>query len=79
MRKEGIINKLSSLFGGDVSKYREFDLLLWELYVRKQQLVNDVGHNIVKTIEGSTEFYVNLGGKKGQKPPEKKIEDKEIK
>jgi len=79
LRKEGIINKLSSLFGGDVSKYREFDLLLWELYVRKQQLVNDVGHNIVKTIEGSTEFYVNLGGKKGQKPPEKKIEDKEIK
>jgi len=79
LRKEGIIDKLSSLFGGDDSKYRGVDLLLWELYVRKQQLVNDVANNIVKTIEGSGEFFVNLGVKKGQKPPEKKIEDKQIK
>lgn len=79
LRKEGIIDKLSSLFDGDDSKYKEFDLLLWELSVRKQQLVNDVGHNIVKTIEGSEEFFLNLGSKKGQKLPQKKIEDDQIK
>jgi|GEM_PF-2056359 len=67
LRREGIIDKLSSLFGEDDSKYREVDLLLWELYVRKQQLVNDVGNKIVKTIEGSEEFFINLGLKKGQK------------
>jgi hypothetical protein len=68
LRREGIIDQLSSFFSGDDSKYKEVDLLLWELYVRKQQLLNDVGNKIVKTIEGSEEFFINLGLKKGQKP-----------
>jgi ATP-dependent protease ClpP protease subunit len=79
LRKEGIIDKLSSLFEGDDSKYKKFDLLLWELYVRKQQLVNDVGNQILKTIEGSEEFIINLGIKKGQILQQKKNEDAQTK
>jgi hypothetical protein len=34
--------------------------------VRKRQLVNDPGNNIVKTIESTEEFFINLGMKQGQ-------------
>lgn len=63
--KERIIESLEKLFD-DTKKYKIFDTLLWELYVRKRQLVNDSGNNIVKTIESSGEFFVNFGMKKGQ-------------
>ena len=62
---EKIIDRLET-FTEDKNKYKEFDLLLWELYVRKRQLVNDLGNNIVKTIEEAEEFIVNSGMKRGQ-------------
>ncbi|MFH1325937.1 MAG: hypothetical protein ABIH48_00520 [Candidatus Falkowbacteria bacterium] len=72
--KEKIIDKLDNLFDTK-SDYEDFDLLLWEFYVRKRQLLNDPGNNIVKTIEEREEFFMNFGMKKGQiKTPPKKEE-----
>ena len=62
---EKIIERLENLFE-DKKKFKTFDNLLWELYVRKRQLVNDPGNNIVKTIESTEEFFVNFGMKQGQ-------------
>ncbi len=68
LRTEKIIERLEDIFE-DKNKYKTFDNLLWELYVRKQQLVNDPGNYIVKTIESTEEFFVNFGMKRGQKKP----------
>jgi len=71
LQTEKIIERLEDLFE-DKNKYKSFDNLLWELYVRKKQLVDDSGNNIVKTIESTEEFFVNFGMKRGQskKPPQ---------
>jgi hypothetical protein len=66
LRTEKVIERLEDIFE-DKNKYKAFDNLLWELYVRKKQLVNDPGHYIVKTIESAEEFFVHLGMKRGQK------------
>lgn len=71
LRIEKIIERLEDLFE-DKSKYKIIDNLLWELYVRKKQLVNDPGNHIVKTIESAEEFFINLGMKRGQKKPPQK-------
>ena len=71
MRTEKIIECLENLFE-DKNKYRTFDNLLWELYVRKKKLVDDPGNYIVKTIESAEEFFINFGLKKGQKKPSRK-------
>lgn len=71
LRVEKIIERLEDLFE-DKSKYKTIDNLLWELYVRKKQLVNDLGNHIVKTIENAEEFFINLGMKRGQKKPSQK-------
>ena len=77
LRKENVIECLDSFFEDDIdkAKYKNFDNLLWELYVRKRQLLNDTGHQIVKTIESSDDFFINLGMKSGQKntPPEEEV------
>ncbi len=65
MQTEKMIERLENLFD-DKNKFKTFDSLLWELYVRKRQLVNDPGNNIVKTIESTEEFFVNFGMKQGQ-------------
>lgn len=64
---EGVINKAEDLMTAE--NYVTFDLLMWELYVRKRQLLNDAGHRIVKTIESSNEFFTNSGRKIGQPIP----------
>lgn len=66
LRTEKIIERLEVLFGNKAD-YNIFDNLLWELYVRKKQLVNDTGNHIVKTIESIEEFIVTFGTKRGQK------------
>lgn len=71
LRTEKIIERLEDIFE-DKNKYKTFDNLLWELYVRKKQLVNDPGNYIVKTIESTEEFFVNFGMKRGQKKPYQK-------
>ena len=71
LQTEKIIERLETLFE-DKNKYKTFDNLLWELYVRKKQLVNDSGNYIVKTIESAEEFFVNFGMKRGQKQPSPK-------
>lgn len=78
LRTEKIIQRLENLFG-DAHKYKAFDDLPWELYVRKRQLVNDPGNYIVKTIESVDEFFVNFGMKRGQKTPsqEERVLEKE--
>lgn len=63
---EKIIEPLENLFE-DKNKYKSVDSLLWELYVRKKQLTNDPGNVLVKTIEGTDEFFVVGGAKRGQK------------
>ena len=68
LRTEKIIEPLENIFE-DRKKYKDFDDLLWELYVRKKQLINDSGNYIVKTIEGVEEFFINFGMKRGQKQP----------
>ena len=68
LRTEKIIERLEDIFE-DKNKYKTFDNLLLELYVRKKQLVNDPGNYIVKTIESIEEFFVNFGMKRGQKKP----------
>lgn len=82
LRTEKIIERLENTFE-DKNKFKDFDILLWELYVRKRQLVNDPGNSIVKTIESIEEFFVNFGMKQGQTkeslqsqetPEEKQIE-----
>ena len=80
LRTEKIIERLKDIFE-DKNKYKALDNLLWELYVRKKQLVNDPGNHIVKTIESAEEFFINLGMKRGQKsllkkrkPPKKVIQ-----
>ena len=65
LQSEKIIEHLEDIFS-DKNKFKSFDNLLWELYVRKRQLVNDPGNNIVKTIESTEEFFVNFGMKHGQ-------------
>ncbi|MCX6737750.1 MAG: hypothetical protein NTX26_03415 [Candidatus Parcubacteria bacterium] len=65
LRTEKIIERLGDIFE-DKNKFKNFDNLLWELYVRKKQLVNDPGNNIVKTIESTEEFFVTFGMKQGQ-------------
>jgi hypothetical protein len=65
LQTEKIIECLEGILE-DKTKLKDFDALLWELYVRKRQLVNDPGNNIVKTIESSEEFFVNFGTKQGQ-------------
>lgn len=62
---EKIICNASDLFPNDAPKYKTFDSLIWELYVRKRQLLNDAGNKIVKNIESSDEFFLNFGGKLG--------------
>ena len=79
LRTEKIIERLENIFE-DKNKFKNFDNLLWELYVRKKQLVNDPGNNIVKTIESTEEFFVNFGMKRGQikqSPKEEIVEAKE--
>lgn len=72
LQKEKIIERLEEI-SSDRSKYEIIDNLLWELYVRKKQLINDTGNSIVKTIESTEEFFVNFGMKRGQtkKSPQK--------
>lgn len=65
LQTEKFIDRLENIFE-DKGKYVSFDNLLWELYVRKRQLVNDSGNNIVKTIENTEEFFLNFGMKRGQ-------------
>ncbi len=62
---EKIIEKLENILD-DKEKFKIFDNLLWELYVRRRQLLNDPGNNLVKTIESTEEFFVNFGMKQGQ-------------
>lgn len=50
----------------DSEKIASLDALLWELYVRKRRLLNDAGNQVVKTIEGSVEFFSLNGRKIGQ-------------
>lgn len=71
LRTEKIIERLEDIFD-DKDKHKSIDNLLWELYVRKKQLVNDPGNYIVKTIESAEEFFINLGMKRGQKKPSQK-------
>lgn len=74
LRREKIINKLEDFFDNK-ENYEIFDVLLFELYVRKRQLVNDIANNIVKTIEIGEEFFINFGVKSGQtKNPPKQEE-----
>lgn len=61
----GVINKAETILGTPAN-YPALDVLIWELYVRKRQLLNDGGHQIVKTIESSSEFFTNSGRKLGQ-------------
>ncbi len=63
--KEKFIESLSKHFE-DKNKFEEVDELIWELYVRKRQLLNDAGNQIVKNIESTDEFYLSLGMKYGQ-------------
>ncbi|HAE36811.1 TPA: hypothetical protein DCX66_03410 [Candidatus Nomurabacteria bacterium] len=63
--KEKIINNLHNLCE-DESQYKSLDTLLFELYVRKRQLLNDSGNEIVKNIETIDEFFTNSGKKLGQ-------------
>ena len=80
LQTEKIIERLENFFVKDKDKYKTFDNLIWELYVRKKQLVNDPGHYIVKTIESTEEFFISLGMKKGQKvPPQKERAPEETK
>lgn len=65
LRTEKIVERLENAFE-DKKKFKDFDTLLWELYVRKRQLVNDPGNRIVKTIESTEEFFMNFGMKQGQ-------------
>lgn len=65
LRREKIINKLEDLFNS-AEEHEVFNTLLFELYVRKRQLINDVGNNIVKTIEIGEEFFITFGTKSGQ-------------
>ena len=65
LRTENIIERLETI-SEDKVKYKKIDNLLWELYVRKKQLVNDPGNNIVKTIESTEEFFMHIGMKRGQ-------------
>ena len=46
--------------------------------MRKKQLVNDPGNNLVKTIESTEEFFVTFGMKIGQikKSPQEEIPEK---
>lgn len=67
LRTEKFIEPLADCFTNE-SKYKEIDQLIWELYVRKRQLLNDVGNQIVKTIETTDEFLINVGMKRGQTP-----------
>lgn len=79
LRTEKIIERLETITE-DKNKYKNIDNLLWELYVRKKQLVNDPGNMIVKTIESTEEFFVNFGMKRGQikqSPKEEIVEAKE--
>mgnify|MGYP001562526453 CR=1 FL=1 len=71
LRIEKIIERLEDILE-NISEYKKFDDLLWELYVRKKQLVNDIGNPIVKTIESAEEFFISLGMKMGQKRPSPK-------
>lgn len=69
---EKIIDKLENIIE-DKEKYKNIDNLLWELYVRKKQLVNDPGNTTIKTLESTQEFFVANGLKQGQqikKPPQ---------
>lgn len=76
LRREKIINKLEDLFDSQ-ENYKKFDDLLFEFYVRRRQLFNDVANRSVKIIEGKDEFFVNLGVKRGQiKNPPKQEEFK---
>ncbi len=50
----------------ETAKAPEIESLLWEFYVRRRQLLNDAGNNLVKTIETSQEFFVSIGSKLGQ-------------
>jgi len=63
LRIEKVINKLSNIDSGQLTK---IEGLLWELYVRKRQFLNDVGNPTVKTIEDKEEFYISIGKKIGQ-------------
>lgn len=65
LRSEKFIEPLEAYFV-DKTKFNEIDLLIWELYVRKRQLLNDIGNSIVKTIESTDEFFINVGHKIGQ-------------
>jgi len=73
LQTEKIIERLENIFE-DKNKFKNFDILLWELYVRKKQLLNDPANPIVKTIESTEEFFINFGMKRGQtkKPPQPK-------
>lgn len=74
LHREKIINKLEDFFNNK-RDYEIFDVLLFELYVRKRQLINDIANNIVKTIEIGEEFFINFGTKSGQtKNPPKQEE-----
>jgi len=63
--REKIICGIESMFT-DSGKTAALDALLWELYVRKRRLLNDAGNQVVKTIEGSGEFFSLNGRKIGQ-------------
>lgn len=63
--KEKVINSLENLFDNKLN-YQSVDELLFELYVRKRQLLNDPGNQIVKTIETINESFSNSGKKSGQ-------------
>ena len=71
-----MVGRLESLFE-DKNKYKIFDNLLWEFYVRRKQLVNDPGNHIVKTTESTEEFFAASGSKRGQnkKPPEEEASE----
>lgn len=62
---EGIIDRLENIVD-EKEKYENIDNLLWELYVRKKQLVNDPGNTTIKTLESTQEFFVANGLKQGQ-------------
>lgn len=77
LRTEKVIECLDNALE-DKEQSVKLDNLLWEFYVRRRQLVNDPGNNIVKTIESSEEFFVNFGAKQGQtkKTPEQEEPEK---
>lgn len=65
LHKEKIIDNLDTLLSKE-DEGKKLDSLIWELYVRRRQLVNDSANTTVKTIESTDEIFLINGKKFGQ-------------